>query len=74
MLFCNARSRAQGLDTVYSWNVRKQARLLGLSLADGVRAWLAAIPRLPRALVMREAARRHYRRTDRELLRDVNSG
>jgi len=54
------------------WNVRKHARLLGLSLADGVRAWLAALPRLPHALWQRQAARPYYRRSDRALLRAVN--
>lgn len=54
------------------WNVRKQARLLQLSLADGVRAWLAVVPRLPAALWHRETSRRHYRRSDRQLLRAVN--
>jgi GT2 family glycosyltransferase len=57
---------------LWPWNVRKHARLLQLTLADGVRAWLAAIPRLPHALCMREAARTHYRRSDRALLRAVN--
>ncbi|MFY9343068.1 MAG: glycosyltransferase [Planctomycetota bacterium] len=54
------------------WNLRKHAKLLRLSLADGVRAWLAAVPRLPRALWLRQTARRHYRRSDRALLRAVN--
>jgi GT2 family glycosyltransferase len=54
------------------WNVRKHARLLELSLADGVLAWLAAIPRLPHALWLRESSRRWYRRSDRELLDAVN--
>ena len=54
------------------WNVRKHAQLLQLSLADGVRAWLAIVPRLPAALWHRETSRRHYRRSDRQLLRAVN--
>lgn len=54
------------------WNLRKHARLLGLSLADGALAWLAALPRLPLALWQRQASRRHYRRSDRALLRAVN--
>jgi GT2 family glycosyltransferase len=54
---------------LWPWNVRKHAGLLRLTLADGVRAWLAALPRLPRALGMREAARCRYRRSDRALLR-----
>ena len=53
------------------WNVRKHARLLGLSLADGVLAWLAVLPRLPQALWQRQASRPHYRRSDRALLRAV---
>ena len=54
------------------WNLRKHCKLLHLSLFDGLRAWLAAVPRLPIALWHRETARRHYRRSDRELLRCVN--
>ncbi len=54
------------------WNLRKHCRLLSLPLADGVRAWLAAVPRLPLAVWLRTTARRHYRRSDRELLRAVN--
>ena len=58
----------------FGWNLRKHARLLGLSLADGVLAALATLPRLPRALAMRTLARRHYRRSDRQLLAAVNRG
>jgi GT2 family glycosyltransferase len=54
------------------WNVRKHARLLRLSLADGVAALLQAVPRLPLALWQREASRVHHRRSDRALLRAVN--
>lgn len=58
----------------FGWNLRKHARLLGLPIAHGVLAALATLPRLPRAIAMRTAARRHYRRSDRELLRAVNGG
>jgi hypothetical protein len=53
----------------WPWNLRKRARQLGLPLAHGVLAALAAGPRLPAALWQREASRVHYRRSDREVLR-----
>jgi GT2 family glycosyltransferase len=55
------------------WNAQKRARLLGLPLAHGVLAMLAAVPRLPAALWQRERSRVHYRRSDRALLRMVNA-
>lgn len=54
-----------------AWNTRKHARLLDLSIADGVRALLATIPRLPLAAWQRTASRRYYRRSDRALLAEV---
>jgi GT2 family glycosyltransferase len=54
------------------WNLRKHCRLLSLPLGDGIRALGAAMPRLPHALWLRTIARRHYRRSDRALLRSVN--
>lgn len=51
-----------------AWNTRKRSRQLGIPIAHGVLALLATIPRLPRAIWMREASRRSYRRSDRELL------
>lgn len=56
----------------FGWNLRKHARLLGLPVAHGVLAALATLPRLPRAIAMRTEARRHHRRSDRELLRAVS--
>jgi GT2 family glycosyltransferase len=56
------------------WNVRKHAKLLGLTLADGVRAWLATVPRLGAALWQRQRARIHHRRSVRALLRAANGG
>lgn len=56
----------------FGWNLRKHARLLGLPIAHGVLAALATLPRLPRAIAMRTLARRHYRRSDRQLLATVN--
>ena len=56
----------------FGWNLRKHARLLGIPVAHGVLAALAAVPRLPHALWQRQAARRHYRRSDRAVLRAVN--
>ena len=53
----------------WGWNVRKHARLLGLPVAHGVLAALAAVPRLPHAVRLREASRRHHRRGDRAVLR-----
>jgi GT2 family glycosyltransferase len=47
------------------WTAHKHARQLGIPLAHGVLALCAAIPRLPRAVFEREAARRCYRRSDR---------
>lgn len=52
------------------WNLRKQARLRGVPIAHGVRAVLAAIPRLPQAILLRQAARLRQRRSDRAVLRD----
>lgn len=54
-----------------AWNLRKRARERGLTIADGVRAVLATVPRLPAALWQREASRRCYRRSDRALLREI---
>ncbi len=53
------------------WNLRKHARLLGLPIAHGVLAVLAAIPRLPAALWQRQRSRCHYRRSDRDVLQIV---
>ena len=53
----------------WPWNLHKRARQLGLPLAHGVLAALAVVPRLPAARWQREASRRHYRRTDRAVLR-----
>ncbi len=55
-----------------AWNVRKQARLLSLSIGDGVLALLAVLPRLPHAIRERQRSRRWYRRSDRDVLRAVN--
>jgi GT2 family glycosyltransferase len=55
----------------FGWNLRKHARLLGLPLAHGVLAALAAVPRLPHALWERQRTRRHYRRSDRDVLAQV---
>lgn len=57
----------------WPWNLRKHARLLGLSMGNGVLAALATLPRLPAALWLRQTSRRHYRRRDRELLAVVNA-
>jgi GT2 family glycosyltransferase len=54
------------------WHLRKRARLLGLPLAHGVLALLAALPRLPRAVRDRQRARMHHRRSDREVLAAVS--
>lgn len=55
----------------WPWNLRKRAAMLGLTPALGVRAVLAAVPRLPRALWSRIMARRCYRRRDRQVLAEV---
>ncbi|MBL8724782.1 MAG: glycosyltransferase family 2 protein [Planctomycetes bacterium] len=55
----------------WPWTLRKRAARLGLAPAQGVRAVLAAVPRLPHALWRRVAARRHYRRSDRQVLAQV---
>jgi len=57
----------------WGWNVRKQARLLGISLADGVLATLTTWPRLPRAVLARERSRRHARRSTGAILRAANA-
>lgn len=54
------------------WNLRKRALQRGVSIGDGVRALLAAVPRLPRALWQRQRSRAHYRRADRTVL-DLNA-
>ncbi|MCA3007945.1 MAG: glycosyltransferase [Phycisphaerales bacterium] len=53
----------------FGWNLRKQAALRGVPVAHGVRAAFAAIPRLPRAIWLRQAARLRHRRSDRDVLR-----
>jgi GT2 family glycosyltransferase len=55
------------------WNTIKRARLLGLPVAHGVLALLAAAPRLPAAVWRRECSRVHYRLSDRAVLRLVNA-
>lgn len=55
----------------FGWNLRKRARMLGLSLADGVLAALSALPRLPAAILARQSSRRFYRRSCAEVLREV---
>ena len=57
----------------FGWNLRKRARSLSLPIGDGVLAVLAAVPRLPAAVVARQRARRHYRRGDRDVLGLVTS-
>lgn len=54
-----------------AWNTRKHAGLLNIPIAHGVLALLATIPRLPQAIWHRQRTRRLYRRTDRQLLREV---
>jgi GT2 family glycosyltransferase len=54
------------------WHLRKRARLLDLPLAHGVLALLAALPRLPRAVIARQGSRRHHRRSDRDVLAQVS--
>ncbi len=54
-----------------AWNTRKRAALLDISIAHGVLALLATVPRLPQALWQRECSRRFYRRSDRALLDQV---
>lgn len=55
----------------FGWNLRKRARTLGLTLADGVLASLSTLPRLGSAIVARQASRRSYRRTCADTLREV---
>jgi len=55
----------------FGWNLRKRARMLSLSVADGVLASLAALPRLPMAVVARQSSRRFYRRSVQSVLRAV---
>jgi tRNA (cytidine/uridine-2'-O-)-methyltransferase len=55
----------------FGWNLRKRARMLSLSIADGVLASLAVLPRLPMALVARQSSRRFYRRSVQSVLRVV---
>ncbi len=55
----------------FGWNLRKRARTLGLSIADGVLASLSVISRLGSAIRARESARRCYRRSDSDLFRDL---
>jgi GT2 family glycosyltransferase len=55
----------------FGWNLRKRARMLSLSVADGVLASLAVLPRLPMALVARQSSRRFYRRSVQSVLRVV---
>jgi len=45
--------------------------MLSLSVADGVLASLAALPRLPMAVVARQSSRRFYRRSVQSVLRAV---
>jgi GT2 family glycosyltransferase len=58
----------------WPWNVRKHARLLGIPLAHGILAALAAVPRLGHALVERQRSRRCHRRSDRVVLRESSGG
>lgn len=53
------------------WNIRKYAGLLDIPMAHGVLAMLATMPRLPQAIWQRTCSRRHYRRSDRTLLQQV---
>ncbi|MEQ1630937.1 MAG: glycosyltransferase [Planctomycetota bacterium] len=57
----------------FGWNLRKRARSLSLSTADGVLAVLAALPRLPAAILSRQRARRSYRQSDRAVLGAVTA-
>ena len=57
--------------TMLTWNIRKHSRLLGIPMAHGVLAMLATIPRLPQAIWQRTCSRRHYRRSDRALLQQI---
>ncbi len=56
----------------FGWNLRKRSRMLSLSVADGVLATLAALPRLPAAIAARQASRRSYRRTVASVLREIS--
>lgn len=58
----------------WPWNLRKRAKLHGLPLAHAVLAVLATLPRLPHAILERERARVHWRRSDRQVLRAANGG
>jgi GT2 family glycosyltransferase len=55
----------------WPWNLRKHARQLGISMAHGVLASLAVVPRIGHALRERIKARLLYRRTDRDVLARV---
>ena len=55
----------------WPWNLRKHARQLGISMAHGVLASLAVVPRLGHALRERIKSRILYRRTDRQVLAQV---
>nr|MCU0866945.1 hypothetical protein [Planctomycetota bacterium] len=57
----------------WGWNLRKQARLLGLSIADGVLATLSCWPRLPRAVLARQRSRCSARRSTGAILRAANA-
>jgi GT2 family glycosyltransferase len=57
----------------WPWNLRKHAHLLGLSMAHGVLAALAVVPRLPQAIWQRQRSRPAYRRSDRAVLRLANA-
>lgn len=53
------------------WNLPKKARLLGVPVATGIAAVVATLPRLPAAMWQRARSRAHYRRSTREVLREV---
>ena len=53
------------------WHLLKAAKTTGLALQ--LAALLRALPRLPRALLLRQAARARQRRTDREVLALANN-
>jgi GT2 family glycosyltransferase len=58
----------------WGWNLQKQARLLGLSIACGVLAALSTWSRLPRAVLARQHSRRFARRSTGAILRAANGG
>ena len=55
----------------FGWNLRKRSKILSLTVADGVLATLATLPRLPAAILARQSSRLRYRRSVASVLRDV---